>query len=103
MISKILFASIALLFGNNCKEVTVKRQKKIKLERINEEESYNFDYGEYTTTIYIGSPPQAIENVVLDTGSYMPWVKVNGWCTVASFPGITPTFNPSKSSTFSSI
>ena len=103
MISKVLFASSALLAGNNCGEINVTRQKKISLEEINEVETYNFEYGEYTTTIYIGSPPQAIDNVVLDTGSYMPWVKISGWGTDASCPGITPLFNPKKSTTFSSI
>lgn len=41
--------------------------------------------------------------MVLDTGSYMPWVKVKGWCTTASCPGIEPTFNPALSSSFTAL
>jgi hypothetical protein len=33
----------------------------------------------------------------------MPWVKVDGWCTSATCPGITPIYNPNLSSTFSDI
>jgi len=43
---------------------------------VSEGEKYQYWQGEYTTTIYLGTPPQKIENVVMDTGSYMPWFKV---------------------------
>ena len=57
MLSKILFASTALIVGNSCtKEVKVKRVKKISYKDVDEYESYS--YGEYTTTIFIGTPPQ---------------------------------------------
>jgi hypothetical protein len=100
MLSKILFASTALIVGNSCtKEVKVKRAKKISYKDVDEYENYS--YGEYTTTIFIGTPPQEIDNVVLDSGSYMPWVKVDGWCSKTSCPGVTPKYNPKKSSSFS--
>ena len=69
---------------------------------INQVESYNFYVGEFTTTIYVGTPPQAIDGVVLDTGSNMPWFKVKGQCTLASCPGVTPIYNPLASSSFKS-
>ena len=59
-----------------CLDVKMHRTGKVNIVTIDEKEYYNYEHGEYTTTIYLGSPPQAIENVVLDTGSYMPWVKV---------------------------
>jgi hypothetical protein len=34
------------------------------------------NFGEYETTIYLGTPPQAVANVVFDSGSYLPWVKI---------------------------
>ena len=40
-----------------CLEVNMHRTSKIDIVRIDEKEFYNFNYGEYTTTIYIGTPP----------------------------------------------
>ena len=57
MLSKILYLSSALLAGNSCVDVNVNRAKKINIEDIDNNETYNFEWGEYTTTIYIGSPP----------------------------------------------
>jgi len=31
--------------------------------------------GEYEATVYLGTPSQEIEHMVLDTGSFLPWVK----------------------------
>ena len=98
---KMLIATCALLSVVTCLEVNMIRSEQIHIVHIDEKEYYNFQHGEYTTTIYVGSPPQAVKNIVLDTGSFMPWVKVNGWCTLSSCPGIPPTYNPKLSSTYS--
>ena len=99
MLTKLLALSSALIARSSAKtEINMSRVKKID---INTNEKYSFEYGEYVTTINIGSPPQAIHNVVLDTGSYMPWVKVDGWCTDKTCPGVKPVYNPKLSTTFS--
>ena len=58
--------------------------------------------GEYETTIYMGTPLQKVANMVMDTGSFLPWVKVagDGWCKSTTCPGIPPTLNALSSSTF---
>ena len=63
------------------------------------------NFGEYETTIYLGTPPQAVANVVFDSGSYLPWVKIQNWCgnngvQSGTCPGIEPSFDTFKSSTF---
>ena len=47
----------------------------------------------------MGTPPQKIENVVLDTGSYVPWIKLKGFCTAESCPGSIPASYDAKAST----
>ena len=64
-------------------------------------EVFEYSAGEYTTTVYLGTPLQQIEGVVLDTGSYMPWFKVEQWCTKETCPGVEPSYNSTESSTFS--
>ena len=52
----------------------------------------------------MGTPQQKIEGIVMDTGSFLPWVKVKGddFCSSPDVcPGIEPTYEGSKSSTFS--
>ena len=44
----------------------------------------NFDFqsnqaGEYVTTVFFGTPSQAIGNMVFDTGSSLSWVKNSDW------------------------
>jgi len=41
-------------------EVHVDRTKKIKIFQYDDKEVYNEYYGEYTATIYLGTPPQKI-------------------------------------------
>jgi hypothetical protein len=61
--------------------------------------------GEYTATIYMGSPLQTIKNVVLDTGSFLAWIGDNNTChqSIISTGCSTPMiYDSSKSSTFES-
>ena len=81
------------------KEVPVNRKPK----SFSANESFLRDGGEYMTTVYMGTPLQKIDDMVMDTGSNLPWVKVEGkeWCANSTVcPGITPAFFP-NSTTFS--
>ena len=69
---------LSQIFGLlTAKEIYVNR----KPQTFNANEEING--GEYETTIYMGTPLQKIEHMVMDTGSFLPWVKVAGddWCT----------------------
>ena len=57
MLSKILYFSSSFLSDSNCLDVLVNRTLKVITKEINEVEKYMLDHGEYTTTIYVGSPP----------------------------------------------
>ena len=63
-------------------------------------ENYEESRAEYTATIYLGEPLQEISNVILDSGSYMSWIKVSNWCNQTSCPGVTPVYQPELSQVF---
>ena len=60
--------------------------------------------GEYTATMYIGTPLQAVKNVVLDTGSYLAWIGDEALCNSITLKNAgcfnDYTFDSSRSSTF---
>ena len=81
-------------------EVQVNRLKKTKGIDLSWDENYSKTIGEYRATIYLGESKQKIDDICLDTGSYMPWIKVSNWCTQAKCPGVTPAYDIKKSTTF---
>jgi hypothetical protein len=60
---------------------------------------------EFTTTIYVGTPPQAIDNVMIDTGSNIAWFEDKNYCSIKSGAhcSIPPIYDHKNSSTYKKV
>jgi hypothetical protein len=56
--------------------------------------------GEYKTSLYMGTPLQEINNITMDTGSFLPWIKVSELCQkTGKCPGVAAEYHYKQSST----
>ena len=57
MLSKLFTIAISLTACISAMEIHMNRAAKVNIVEIGENEQYNFEHGEYTTTLWIGTPP----------------------------------------------
>lgn len=93
----IKFVTLILSMGTQAHEIAIKHSPK----PFDEDETLK--NGEYTGTVYMGTPPQAVGDIIFDTGSIVPWVLNKNFCENPRSPGcsIPAKYDSSKSSTFS--
>ena len=67
----------------------------------NKVEDLNTGLDTYATSVWLGTPPQKVDNVMIDTGSWLPWFKDSALCG-SSCDGV-PIYDSSQSSTYQNL